>query len=85
MPTKCLKAENLFNIIKRLIIGLEEKGIKVLCVIMNNNAINKKAMSLFCTQKNFNHYYTNRNFQLHIHIQFSSLDLFFSYLTQSIF
>ena len=49
MPTKCLKAGNLFNIIKRLIIGLEEIGFKVLCVIMDNNAINKKAMSLFCT------------------------------------
>ena len=49
MPTKCLKAEKLFNIIKRLIIGLEEIGFKVLCVIMDNNAINKKAMSLFCT------------------------------------
>ena len=61
MPTKCLKAENLFNITKRLIIGLEEIGFKVLCVIMDNNAINKKAMSLFCTQENF---------QLYNHIQF---------------
>ena len=48
MPTKCLKAENLFNIIKRLIIRLEEIGFKVLCLIMDNNAINKNAMSLFC-------------------------------------
>ena len=32
MPTKCLKAVNLFNIIKRLIIGLEEIGFKVFCV-----------------------------------------------------
>ena len=49
MPTKCFKVEKLFKLIKRLIIGLEEIGFKVLCVIMDNNAINKKAMSLFCT------------------------------------
>ena len=60
MPTKCLKAGNLFNIIKRLIIGLEEIGFKVLCIIMDNNAINKKAISLFLPQQNI---------QVYIHIQ----------------
>ena len=38
MPTKYLKGENLFNIIKRLIIGFEEIGFKVLWVILDNNA-----------------------------------------------
>ena len=76
MPTKCFKAENLLNIIKRLIIGLEEIGFKVLCAIMDNNAINKKLCLYFVPQQNF---------QLYIHFQFWSLDLFFSYLIQSIF
>lgn len=49
MPTKCLLAENLFDIIKRVIIGLEDIGFKVLSVITDNNAINKKAMSFFCS------------------------------------
>ena len=78
MPTKCLKAENLFNIIKCLIIGLEEIGFKVLCVIMDNNAINKKAMSLFCTPAKLSIVYP--------HPVLKSRPLFFfSYLTQSIF
>ena len=72
MPTKCLKAENLFNIIKRLIIGLEEIGFKVLCVIMYSMQSIKKLCLYFVPQQNF---------QLYIHIQFWSLDFFFSYLT----
>ena len=48
MPTKCLKAENLFDILKRIIIGLEEIGFQVLSIITDNNAINKKAISYFC-------------------------------------
>ena len=49
MPTKYLKAENLFDIVKRIIIGLEEKGFQVLSIITDNNAINKKkeAISFF--------------------------------------
>ncbi len=43
MPTKCLKVENLFDIVKRIIIGLEEIGFQVLSIITNNNAINKKS------------------------------------------
>lgn len=48
MPAKCLKAENLFDIVKRLIVGLEEIGFKVLAVVTDNDTRNKKAMSLFC-------------------------------------
>ena len=36
MPTKFLKAENLFDIVKRIIIGLEEIGFQVLSIITDN-------------------------------------------------
>ena len=42
MPTKWLKTENLFDIVKHMIIGLEEIGFPVLTIITDNNAINKK-------------------------------------------
>ena len=48
-PTKFLKAENLFDIIKCIIIGLEEIGFQVLSIITDNNIINKKAISFFCS------------------------------------
>ena len=44
MPTECLKAESLFDIIKRIIISLEERGFRVLSIITDNNTINKKAI-----------------------------------------
>ena len=47
VPTRSMKAGDLFNFIKRVIIGLEEIGLKVVCVITDNNAINSKAMKLF--------------------------------------
>ena len=40
MPTKRLKAESLFDIIKHIIIGLEEIHFQVLSIITDNNAIN---------------------------------------------
>ena len=49
MPTKCLKAENLFEIIKCIITGLEEKDFQVLSIITDNNAINKKKSYLSFT------------------------------------
>ena len=48
MPTKCLQAENLFDIVKRIINGLEETGFQVLSIITDNNAKNKRALSFFC-------------------------------------
>ena len=42
-----MNAEYLFNWIKKVIIGLEEIGFKVICVSTDNNAINKKALSYF--------------------------------------
>ena len=49
MPTKCLKAECLFDIIRCIIIGLEEVGFQALSIIADYNTINKKAISLFCS------------------------------------
>ena len=46
MPTKCLKPENLFDIIKHIIIGLEETDFQVLSSIKDDNAINKKKLYL---------------------------------------
>ena len=44
--TKCLQAENLFEMVKCIIIGLEEIGFQVLSILTNNNnAINKKKAS----------------------------------------
>ena len=48
MPTKCLKTESLSDIIKYMIIGLEEIGFQVLSIIKDNNAMKEKAISLFC-------------------------------------
>ena len=39
MSTKRLKAENLFDIVKRIIIGLEEIDFQVLSIITDNNVI----------------------------------------------
>ena len=47
MPTKCLKTENIFDIVKYVIMSLEEIGFRVISVIIDNNTINKKAMSFF--------------------------------------
>ena len=70
MPTKCLKPENLFDIVKSLKIGLEEIGFQILSIITDNNPKNKKAISFFAIPQIF---------QLYIHIQLWSLDLFSSY------
>lgn len=47
LPTRIMKAETLFTFIKKVIIGLEEIGFKVICVVTDNNSINRKAMSYF--------------------------------------
>ena len=54
MPTKFLKAANLFDIVKRIIIGLEEIGFQVSSIITDNNAVNKKGyIFLFQSPKAF--------------------------------
>ena len=56
MPTKCLQAENLFDIVKHIMIGLEEIGSQVLSVIIDNNAINKKVIFFFVVHQSFQWY-----------------------------
>ena len=47
LPVRKMNAAALHNLIRRTVIGLEEIGFKVIAVITDNNAINRKAMSLF--------------------------------------
>lgn len=54
MPTKCLKAQSLFKILKEIIIGLEEIGFKVISVITDNNAINKNSHVIHLSTKTVN-------------------------------
>ncbi|XP_066958187.1 uncharacterized protein [Macrobrachium rosenbergii] len=53
IPTKCMKAQTLHNILKKIIIGLEKIGFTVFCVVTDNNAINGKAMSFLPTHQNY--------------------------------
>ena len=41
MPTKYPRAENLFNIVKYVIIALEEISFRLISLIADNNEINK--------------------------------------------
>lgn len=47
LPVCTIKAESLFNFIHRVVIGLHDIGFNVICVVSDNNAINRKAMSFF--------------------------------------
>ncbi|KAK6980386.1 THAP-type domain-containing protein, partial [Biomphalaria glabrata] len=42
-----ISAEELHNITKKIIVGLDKIGLNVMCVVADNNAINRKTMSLF--------------------------------------
>ena len=76
MPTKCLQVENLFDIVKRIIISLKEIGFQVLSIITDDDTINKKAIYFFVV---------HQSFQLYIHIQLWNLDSFSSNLIQFIY
>ena len=56
MPTKYLQAEKLFDIVKCIIISLEAISVQVLSIITDNNATNKKAISLIVVHKSFQLY-----------------------------
>ena len=71
MPTKCLKPENLFDIVKCIIIGLEEIWLIILKSLTDNNAINKKKLYLF--------FVVPLSLPLYIPIQLWSLNLFSFY------
>lgn len=48
LPCKKLSGEALHDILKQIIIGLENIGFKILAVVSDNHTVNRKAMSLFC-------------------------------------
>ena len=70
LQTKSLQAENISDIVKRIIIGLEEINFQVLSIITDK----KLYLSIVIYQ----------SFQLYIHIRQWSLDLFSFYLIQFI-
>lgn len=47
LPVHTIKGEDLYTIIKKVIVGLEKIGFEVISVVTDNNALNKKAMSFF--------------------------------------
>ncbi|XP_065298429.1 uncharacterized protein [Dermacentor albipictus] len=47
VPVQRADAEDLHNLLRKVICGLEEIGYRVVCVVSDNNAINAKAMSHF--------------------------------------
>lgn len=49
LPVSNLTAETFHEYIKKVIIGLENIGFKVITLVTDNNAINKKAVSLFAS------------------------------------
>ena len=51
MPTKCLKAENSFDIDKCMIISLEGIDFQIISIITDNNAIDKKLYLAFSVPK----------------------------------
>lgn len=51
-PVSHINHDTLHSFIETLILGLEEIGYKIICVISDNNAINSKAMSNFSKDKN---------------------------------
>lgn len=59
IPAKSMKAESLHCILKETIVGLENIGFHVLCVITDNNALNGKAMSLFASPPKLSIVYRN--------------------------
>ena len=47
LPVHTINHEMLFKVIKKIILGLEEIGFKVICVVTDNNKINSRAMQSF--------------------------------------
>lgn len=47
LPARTMNSHSLHAVLKNVIIGLEEIGFKVLAVVSDNNAINRKALSMF--------------------------------------
>lgn len=61
VPVHTANFEMLFKIVKDVILGLEKLGFKVICVITDNNAINRKAMSFFAIPHKLSFVYHHPN------------------------
>jgi hypothetical protein len=57
LPVKTLTSEDLHKFIRKVIVGLEDIGFNVLCVITDNNSVNRKAMSYFVSPPKFQFVY----------------------------
>ncbi|KAK7872354.1 hypothetical protein R5R35_006983 [Gryllus longicercus] len=51
VPVNKMCAEDLQSILKKIILGLEQIGFNVLCVISDNNSINRRCMQLFSPEE----------------------------------
>lgn len=49
LPVKTIDAEGLHTYINKVVTGLQSLGFKVVCVVTDNNAVNRKAMSFFAS------------------------------------
>lgn len=47
LPVNKMNANNLFAIIKKILLGLETIGYKIIVIVTDNNSINRKALSYF--------------------------------------
>ncbi|KAH8018464.1 hypothetical protein HPB51_007018 [Rhipicephalus microplus] len=47
LPVKALQGEDLHCMLKKVILGLEEIGYRVIAVVCDNNSLNRKAMKMF--------------------------------------
>lgn len=59
LPVKTLSANDFYCFLRKLVIGLESLGLRVIAVVTDNNAINKKAMSYFSTPPRVSIVYQN--------------------------
>ena len=50
LPVKTINYELLHSVVRNVILGLEKISYKVICIITDNNAINRKAISKFSPQ-----------------------------------
>ncbi|XP_077489630.1 uncharacterized protein LOC144100615 [Amblyomma americanum] len=51
LPVFSIEASDLHEVLKKVILGLEKAGLKVIAVVSDNNSINRKVMSLFSKKK----------------------------------
>ncbi|XP_068083561.1 uncharacterized protein [Anabrus simplex] len=47
LPVNKMTADKLFDVTKNVVVGLEKLGFKVICIITDNNSINRRAISNF--------------------------------------